>query len=42
MNALFRGWMTKNWTNVNEKRLRKMRTLNKIIVKHSARYYSEA
>ena len=42
MNALYRGWITKNWEKANNNQPRKMHTLNKIIVKHSIKFYSKA
>ena len=42
MNALFRGWITMNWLDAGMPQPRKMHTLNKIIVKHSVRFYSQA
>ena len=42
MNTLFRGWITKNWENISNNQPKKMHTLNKIIVKHSIKFYSKA
>ena len=42
MKMLFRGWVTKNWVNPNETQPKKMHTINKIIVKSSVMFYSEA
>ena len=42
IHLIFRGWIMKNWLNVNEYQPRKMHTLNKIIVNHSVKFYSKA
>ena len=42
MDMLFRGWVVKNWINVNEKQSHLMAKLNKIIVKQSVLCYSKA
>ena len=41
MDLLFRGWVVKNWVNVNHEQSYLMKKLNKIIVKHSVIFYSK-
>jgi len=42
MDLLFKGWVVKNWLNVNNKQRHVMKRINKIIVKQSVIYYSKA
>ena len=42
MKCLFRGWVTKNWRNVNERQSEAMRKINKILVRSSVVCYSDA
>ena len=42
MNYVFRGWITKNWVDIRQQQLKKMHTINKMIIKHSVKFYSEA
>ena len=42
MDLLFKGWVVKNWINVNHEQSYVMKKLNKIIVKHSVIFYSKA
>lgn len=42
MDLLFKGWVVKNWLNVNQEQSYLMKKLNKILVKHSVMFYSKA
>ena len=42
MKYLFRGWVTRHWTNVNERPQSKMHEINKILIRQSVTFYSEA
>ena len=42
MNYVFRGWITKNWVDIRQQQPKKMHTINKMIIKHSVKFYSEA
>ena len=42
MDLIFKGWVMKNWVNVNETQSYVMKKLNKAIVKRSMLFYSEA
>ena len=42
MKYLFRGWVTKNWTNINDPQNVIMKEINRILVRQSVEYYSEA
>ena len=42
MKELFRGWITKNWIQATEPQPKKMHEVNKLIVKYSIIFYSEA
>ena len=39
---LYRGWITKNWININEPPPMKMHTINKVIIKQSVIFYAKA
>lgn len=41
MDLLFKGWVVKNWLNVNQEQSYLMKKLNKILVKHSVMFYSK-
>ena len=40
MKLIFRGWVSKNWINVNQRQSYAMKKMNKVIVKHSVIFYS--
>ena len=42
MRNLFRGWITKNWRDVNSRPNEKHKEINKILVRNSVTFYSEA
>ena len=42
MRNLFRGWITKNWRDVNSRSNEKQKEINKILVRNSVTFYSEA
>ena len=42
MKYIFRGWVVKCWRNVNDEQSDVMYKTNKIIVKQSVKFYSEA
>ena len=42
MKYLFRGWVTKNWKNINGAQSEKVHEVNKILVRASVEFYSEA
>ena len=42
MKHLFRGWIVKNWTNVQEAQPKRMHSINKIVIKQSVIFYAEA
>jgi len=41
MKMIFRGWVVKNWSNVNQQTSFNMKKINKIIVKISVQFYSK-
>ena len=42
MKMIFRGWVVKNWININQQTSISMKRINKIIVKRSVLYYSKS
>ena len=42
MKYIFRGWVVKNWTNVNQEASQIIEQVNKIIVKESVSFYSKS
>ena len=42
MKCIFRGWVVKNWRDVRDEQTQVMKQMNKIIVKKSVNFYSEA
>ena len=42
INQLFRGWIVRNWHDINEPQPKKMHILSKLIIKWSAKLCSEA
>ena len=39
---LFRGWIVKNWEDSNETQPKKMHNTNKVIARHSVKFYAKA
>ena len=42
MSQIFRGWIVKNWVDVQENQPRRTHVLNKLIIKQSVLFYAEA